>query len=121
MEKFYTLFIANQELYTSPLVYQFAKKHNYTLLIGEPQVIIFELNTYLTSARYSDICLVYNTNMLDMTSATLSEEQGHFRTKTIITMHIIPREFGSTSIGVTTPVLAETYSLKIFHPWFVRN
>ncbi len=121
MEKFYTLFIANQELYTSPLVYQFAKKHHHTLRLGESQVISFELNTYLISARYSEICLVYNINMLEITTATLAEKRGRFGTKTTVTVTIIPREFGSTTIGVTTPILAETYSLKIFHPWFATT
>ena len=120
MEKFYSLFIANQELYTSPLIHQFAKKHHHTLSIGTPQTIIFELNTYVASRRYTDICLVYNTNMLEVTKAELYEKQGRFVTKTFITIDVIPLEMGSTTLGITTPVLAETYSLKIFHPWFSK-
>lgn len=116
MEKFYTLFIANHELYTSPFVHQFAKKHHYTLSLGIPQKISFEINTYLISARNADICLVYNTNMLEMHTATLSDKPGRFMTKTLVTINLTPLEFGSTSIGVTTPVLAQTYSLNIFYP-----
>lgn len=121
MEKFYSLFIANEELYTSPLVYQYAKKHHHSLSLGVPEVLVFELNTYLITARYSEICLVYNTNMLEINAAEITEKPGRFITKTIVTINVTPREIGSTTLGVTTPVLAENYSLKVFHPWYATT
>lgn len=102
MEKFYSMFIASDELYACPEVARYGHRHDYTLTVSESVEIDIPLPFYLTATSYQDINLLYNPHMLDIFSARVTKVERSFSHSTTLHLKITPRELGSTHVGVAS-------------------
>ena len=94
MEKFYTLFSATDELLTCPAMFHFSKTHNRLLKVGREDVVTFTLPKRLKKTHYSDICLTFNPDMIEIKSAVVTEDVGIFYTVATLSVTLITRDIG---------------------------
>ncbi|MEM9336566.1 MAG: hypothetical protein AAGA35_01790 [Patescibacteria group bacterium] len=122
MEKFYTLFCATDELHTSPAIQMYSRLHDITLSLGEEQVMSFLLPSYIHSYQHDEVCVLYDPDMVDLNSATVTEQRRGSRVFTNISISLTPRDIGSSTLGFVSPESAEIYSLLAsYEPRFIST
>ena len=82
--------------------------------VGREDVVTFTLPKRLKKTHYSDICLTFNPDMIEIKSAVVTEDVGIFYTVATLSVTLITRDIGSTKIGITIPHRAAAKRLKTF-------
>ena len=114
METFYTLFIATRELLTCRDIFCYGTKHDLTLEVGKEKVLTFPLPDNLTAREQAEICLGFNPEMVTVTSAIVTYNPDQFPSHADLTITIVPRDIGSTKIGITTPYKTTARRLRAY-------
>lgn len=121
MERFYTLLCVTHELHKSPAINMYGRLHDVSLCLGELQTISFLLPSYIHSLQEESIQILYNPDVVELLTATVSEQNLGTRLVTSVTITLTARDIGSTSIGITTEDTADIYQLASYEPHFIKN
>lgn len=103
MEQFFSLLIVTDELRRSPAVARYGRLHDVTLDVGVPKTITFTLPIYVQSKRTKDVCVLFNPDLVEVEHAYVTTRTHNVRVYTNVTVTLVGRDIGSTTIGFVTP------------------
>lgn len=106
MEKFYSILIATNELRRSPTISMYGRLHDVVIDLGVEQIVTFLLPIYVQTRKQEDICVLFNPDLIEVIDATVQSESTAVRVLTHVSVRLIGRDIGSTSIGFATPATA---------------
>ena len=105
MKSVFNLFIATEELYTSPYVQSLSETHDVELFVGETKIVSFVFRAYSISIpRTSDFEIKYDPHMIDITHASFHTSDDPYSGKMMVTLTIQPKYIGSTELYFSEPV-----------------
>ena len=116
MIRFYSLFVTDENLMTSPYVRRFNPFHDLTLHRSQEETINFLLQTTLTPEQYEQLNILYDPHSLNIRDVEVKT----FAHQTLLTVHLTPKEIGSLRIGVAfpqSPALHRSHLKKVSSPF----
>lgn len=100
MIRFYSIFVATEDLMSSPFIHDFSSQHDLTLRRGQPEIVNFLLQQRMDDSMRDQIYVAYEPASLELRSVDVAL----FPKQTLLTAHITPLEIGSHKIGFSFPV-----------------
>lgn len=100
MIRYYSLFVASDEMLQSPYVQRYRSVHDVTLHLSEVETVNFLLQTPITRAEADQLEVIFDPIVLSITKVELT----HYEHQTVIAVTMIPKELGSHRIGFSHPV-----------------
>jgi len=99
MIRFYSLFVADDNLISSPYVRKLNLFHDITVNRGEEETVNFLLQTPLTKNQAQDLKIIFDPLTVNVTDVGIKT----YRHQSLVTITLIPREVGSHKIGLAFP------------------
>lgn len=99
MIRFYSLFVVDDDLMTSPFINRFNVFHDLTLHRGATEKVNFLLQHPLTPEQHKKLNVIYDPHTLTIESI----DTKLFKHQSLITVTMTPKELGSIRIGFAFP------------------
>lgn len=110
MEKYYTLFVATHELIKSPAIHMYQRLHDVTLFAGTEKTVTFRLPTRFRWLYTRSVELEFEPSVLDIVSVRTKRRVEGLTSFMIVSITIIPKEVGSTSLGIISEEVPHAYA-----------
>jgi hypothetical protein len=99
MIRFYSLFVKDNDLLSSPYIRKLNLFHDLTVNRGAEEKVNFLLQSSLTPEQSRELNIIYDPLAINVTNV----ETKSFKHQTLVTVTLIPREVGSVKIGLAYP------------------
>jgi hypothetical protein len=99
MIRFYSLFVTDDDLLSSPYIQKFNLFHDITLQRGHEETVNFLLQTPLTPAQSNKLNIISDPQSLEIKDTEVKT----YKHQSLISITLIPKEVGSARIGITFP------------------
>jgi hypothetical protein len=116
MIRFYSLFVTDEKIFTSPFVRRFNPFHDLTIHRGKTETLHFLLQTSLTDEQFQHMNILFDPHNLEIKKIKVKA----YSQQTILTVHLVPKEIGSHKIGIAfpqSPKLHEAHLKRISSPF----
>lgn len=120
MEEIRSVFIATDELHTSPMIQRYASLFDVSLTLGHSTLLSFIFPYHGSDAGLYRTLIHFNADLMDILHASVYTNKNH-KTATL-TLSIEPRDIGVTSIMIST--VDDIYRMPSFTayvPQVIRN
>tara|TARA_B100000508_G_C11454054_1_gene275746 strand:+ start:316 stop:687 length:372 start_codon:yes stop_codon:yes gene_type:complete len=108
MKRFYSLFVTDDKLLSSPYIRRFNFLNDLTLNLGQSEKIRFLLQAPITAKQKEQLDLHYDPATLLVEDVEIQR----FPHQTLVTLNITPKELGTVSIGLSYPDIRPARSEK---------
>lgn len=99
MIRFYSLFVTDDNLLSSPYVRRFNIFHDITLHRGATETVNFLLQHPLSEEQHKKMQIIYDPHALNVEHITVRP----FKHQSLLTVRLIPKELGSVKVGFAFP------------------
>jgi len=99
MIRFYSLFVTDDNLLSSPYVRRFNVFHDITLHRGTTETVNFLLQHPLSEEQHKKLQIIFDPHSIDVQHI----EVRPFKHQSLLTIKLIPKELGSIKIGFAFP------------------
>ena len=104
MIRFYSVFVTCDEIMSSPYIRELSGAHDFTLRLGEPEIVNFLLQYRIPTHLQDQLCVIYEPDLLHLERI----DTERFENQTLITVSVTPKEMGSMKIGFTFPTTKQS-------------
>lgn len=120
MEDTRSIFIATDELHTSPLIQNYARIFDVSLTLGQTTLLSFVFSFRGDDEQLRKSLIHYNADLLDILYASVYQNKSGY--SATLTLSIEPKDIGITSITISANGNAETSpSTETYAPHLIKN
>jgi hypothetical protein len=109
MIRFYSIFISDDDLFTSPYVHRLNFFHDVTLSLGKSQTIHFLLQAPLTVRQEEMLEIINDPLSLELEKVDIKT----YKHQTIVSVTVRPKEIGTAKIGLAYPQSEPLYKKQM--------